>query len=134
MGNYRCERMFVMLERAIPGLDHLKAVDPVELAWHQSNADAESLGVPTIEDFCIAAFDGPPPWREKPRWLPAAEGPRGCFTDRPPMEGNAVFYLDGGHYTELGPAQLASRAAAIEALRRWLVANAFATGNEFATG
>ena len=61
--NNRCERIFVMLERAIPGLDHLKAVDPVELAWHQSDADAESLGVKPIDDFCVASFDGPPPRR-----------------------------------------------------------------------
>ena len=74
MSNYRCERIFVMLERAIPGLDHLKAVDPVELAWHQSDGDAMSLGLTPIDEFCVAAFDGPPPFRETPRWRPAAAG------------------------------------------------------------
>ena len=28
MANFRCERLFVMLDEPVPGLDHLKAVDP----------------------------------------------------------------------------------------------------------
>jgi hypothetical protein len=74
MPDYRCERIFVMLDRPIPGVDHLKAVDPVELAWHQSDDDARSIGVAPLTDFCVAAFDGPPPWREKVRWHTAAAG------------------------------------------------------------
>lgn len=74
MANHRCERIFVTLERPVPGLDHLKAVDPVELAWHGSNEDAESIGVTPLEDFCVAAFDGPERYHEKPRWRPAAAG------------------------------------------------------------
>src|SRR4051812_47076991 len=76
MANYRCERIFVMLERGISGLDHLNAVDPVELAWHQSDSDAEALGLTPIGEFCVAAFDGPPPYREKPKWHSASTGLR----------------------------------------------------------
>jgi hypothetical protein len=36
-----------------------------------------------------------------------------------------VFYLDGGHYTDLASRDLASRAAATETLRRWLETNEF---------
>ena len=37
MANFRCERLFVMLDEPVPGLNHLKAVDPVEFAWHHSD-------------------------------------------------------------------------------------------------
>jgi hypothetical protein len=74
MSNHRCERIFIMLDRPILGVDHLKAVDPVELAWHQSDQDARSIGIVPLEDFCVAAFDGPPPWREPVQWHAAATG------------------------------------------------------------
>jgi hypothetical protein len=44
MANFRCERLFVMLDEPVPGLNHLKAVDAVEFAWHHSDAHAEQLG------------------------------------------------------------------------------------------
>jgi hypothetical protein len=48
-----------------------------------------------------------------------------CFSDNPPLDGYLVFYLDGGHYTDLASHDLASRAAAVETLRRWLETNEF---------
>jgi hypothetical protein len=51
--------------------------------------------------------------------------PSTCFSDNPPVEGYLVFYLDGGHYTDLASRDLVSRAAAIETLRRWLETDEF---------
>ncbi|MHC5538206.1 hypothetical protein ACYOEI_08255 [Singulisphaera rosea] len=67
MANFRCERLFVMLDEPVPGLDHLKAVDPVEFAYLGAEADAEQLGVTPLDDFTFAPF-------ERKRWSPAAEG------------------------------------------------------------
>jgi hypothetical protein len=33
MANFRCERAFVMLDEPVPGLNHLKAVDPEAFAY-----------------------------------------------------------------------------------------------------
>jgi hypothetical protein len=67
MANFRCERLFVMLDEPIPGLDHLRAVDPIGFASLFSEDDAESIDVTPLERFCYAPFD-------RPRWRPAAEG------------------------------------------------------------
>jgi hypothetical protein len=48
-----------------------------------------------------------------------------CFSDNPPLDDYLVFYLDGGHYTDLASRDLVSRAAAMEVLRRWLDASEF---------
>ncbi|WP_165070368.1 hypothetical protein [Paludisphaera rhizosphaerae] len=67
MANFRCERLFVMLEDPVPGLNHLKAVDPVEFAWLGSDDDAERLGLTPLGDFTFAPY-------ERPKWQPAAKG------------------------------------------------------------
>ncbi len=67
MANFRCERLFVMLDEPVPGLDHLKAVDVAEFAWHDSDGDAEALGLKPLGDFTFAPF-------ERRRWRPASEG------------------------------------------------------------
>ena len=67
MANFRCERLFVMLDEPVSGLDHLKAVDPIEFAWHLSDNDAEQLGLTPLDDFTFAAF-------QRPRWQSAAKG------------------------------------------------------------
>ena len=69
MANFRCERLFVMLDEPVPGLDHLKAVDPVEFAYLGSDDDAEQLGVTPLSVFTFAPFD-------RKRWRPAGEGLR----------------------------------------------------------
>jgi hypothetical protein len=67
MANFRCERLFVMLDEPIPGLDHFRAVDPVGFAGLFSQDDAESIDVTPLERFCYGPFD-------RPRWRPAADG------------------------------------------------------------
>ena len=67
MANFRCERLFVMLDEPVPGLNHLKAIDPVEFAWLHSDDHAEQAGLTPLGDFTFAPF-------ERPRWQPAARG------------------------------------------------------------
>jgi hypothetical protein len=67
MANFRCERLFVMLDEPVPGLNHLKAVDPIEFAWLHSDHHAESLRLIPLGSFVFAPFD-------RKKWYPAAEG------------------------------------------------------------
>lgn len=67
MANFRVERMFVMLDEPVRGLNHLRAVDPVELAMLGSDSHADSLGLTPLSSFEFAPFD-------RPRWFPANEG------------------------------------------------------------
>jgi hypothetical protein len=67
MANFRCERLFIMLDEPVPGVDHIRAVDPVRFAGLFSTDDAEYLDVTPVERFCYAPFD-------RPRWHPAAKG------------------------------------------------------------
>jgi hypothetical protein len=67
MANFRLERLFVTLDEPVPGIDHLKAVDSVEFAWHLSNAIAEQLGVVPLDDFTYAPF-------QRSKWHEASEG------------------------------------------------------------
>jgi hypothetical protein len=67
MANFRCERLFVMLDDPIPGFDHLRAVEPFEFAESVSDSEALTLGVTPLNDFAYAPF-------QRPRWRPAAEG------------------------------------------------------------
>ena len=67
MADFRCERLFVMLDDPSPGLDHLRAVDPFEFAESLSDSEALALGVTPLSDFAYAPF-------ACPRWRPAAEG------------------------------------------------------------
>lgn len=46
--------------------------------------------------------------------------PGQCHSDRPPIQGTRVFYLDGGHHTELDSDMLVSREECLRALREWL--------------
>ncbi len=48
-----------------------------------------------------------------------------CHSDQPPIEGTRVFYLDGGHHTELGADMLVSREECLRALREWLETGEF---------
>lgn len=67
MANFRMERLFVILDEPVPGLNHLKAVDATEFAWHSSDSLAERLGVTQLGDFTFAPFD-------RPTWHDAREG------------------------------------------------------------
>jgi hypothetical protein len=67
MADFRCERLFVMLDEPVPGLDHLRAVDPVRFSMHYSDDHAEQLGLTPLSDFTFAPF-------ERARWYAAAEG------------------------------------------------------------
>ncbi len=70
MANFRCERVLVMLDDPVPGLDHLRAVDPVKLADLFSETldnHAMDAGLTPLTDFLFAPFD-------RPRWKPALKG------------------------------------------------------------
>jgi hypothetical protein len=67
MADFRCERLFVMLDDPIPGLDHLRAVDPFEFRESLSDSEALMLGVTPLMDFAYPPF-------ECPRWHAAAKG------------------------------------------------------------
>jgi len=67
MANFRCERIYVMLDDPVPGLDHLKAIDPFEFAELDTDGIAELLDVDPLSRFLYAPF-------ERPRWRPAAKG------------------------------------------------------------
>lgn len=56
------------------------------------------------------------------RHLPA---PSRSFSDVPSIEGTRVFYLDGGHHTELTGSELASPEGCLRVLRHWLETNEF---------
>lgn len=67
MANFRMERLFVMLDEPVPGLNHFKAIDPEEFAWHGTNLVADQLGIARLDEFTFAPF-------QKPRWHSCAEG------------------------------------------------------------
>lgn len=70
MSNFRCERLFVMLDDPVPGLDHLKAIDPVrlsELYGGDNDSDADIADLPPLSTFVYAPFD-------RPKWRAAAKG------------------------------------------------------------
>jgi hypothetical protein len=67
MADFRLERLFVILDQPIPGIDHLKAVDAVEFAWHGTNFIADQLGVRRLDEFTYAPFD-------QPNWHACGEG------------------------------------------------------------
>ena len=43
-----------------------------------------------------------------------------CYSDRPPIDGTRVFYLNGGHHTELEADMLVSQKECMRVLRGWL--------------
>jgi hypothetical protein len=70
MGNFRCERAFVMLDEPVPGLNHLKAVDPEVFAYLLSDEISFWLteaGYTPLTAFLFAPFD-------RPKWRPAGIG------------------------------------------------------------
>ncbi len=67
MANFRCERLFVKLDQPVPGLDHIKAIDPVDLAGLHTGDDALFLDLTPLEDFVFGPYD-------RPRWISAAVG------------------------------------------------------------
>ena len=67
MANFRCERLFVMLDEPIPGLNHLKAVEPFQFASLCSDDHAAHAGLTPHDTFTFAPF-------ERPAWQPAATG------------------------------------------------------------
>src|SRR5687767_5240971 len=72
MGNFRCERVFVMLDEPVPGLDHLKAVDPEAFASLLSEEISfwmTEAGYKPLTDFLYAPHD-------RPKWRPARKGLR----------------------------------------------------------
>jgi hypothetical protein len=76
MANFRAERVFVMLDQPIPGFDHLKAIDPVELcfACTLSQMDSDRLNLDRLYSFAVATGERSWEPREKPRWRPASKG------------------------------------------------------------
>lgn len=57
-----------MLEKPIPGLNHLRAFDSEELAdIVYSRSDAASAGILPYQDFCVG-------WGGRRRWASAADG------------------------------------------------------------
>lgn len=102
MANFRCERLFIRLDEPVPGLDHLKAVDPFALARLETDADAEAAGLTPLSDFVAAPFD-------RPRWRPAADG-------LATVRGLLALYrdwLERGHNPRGCPANLLSEQAAV---------------------
>ena len=72
MANFRCERAFVMLDEPVPGLDHLKAVDPKGFADLLNEAISfwmVEAGYPPLTDFLYAPYD-------RAKWRPAGKGLR----------------------------------------------------------
>lgn len=69
-----------MLDEPVPGLDHLRAVDPVRFSMHYSDEHAEQLGLKPLSDFTFAPF-------ERPRWAKASVGLR-------TVRGLRELYLD----------------------------------------
>lgn len=58
----------LMLEKPIPGLNHLRAFESDELTeLVYSRPDAESAGITPFQDFCVG-------WGGRRRWASAAEG------------------------------------------------------------
>jgi hypothetical protein len=55
--------------------------------------------------------------------------PRRWYSDCPPIEGHRVFYLDGGHHTELAADALVSRDRCLHVLHDWLETGVFANGD-----
>lgn len=51
--------------------------------------------------------------------------PGRCYSDRPPITGTRVFYLDGSHHTELDANMLVSRGECLRVLREWLESGEF---------
>jgi hypothetical protein len=70
------ERVYLKLNRPIPGVDHLKAFDPWKMAntFSTTYDDCQALGLPPLEDFSVEDFDGPPAYREPPAWKKASAG------------------------------------------------------------
>ncbi len=72
MANFRCERAFVMLDEPVPGLNHLRGVDPEGFAAALNDAISfwmVEAGYTPLTDFLYAPYD-------RPRWQPAGEGLR----------------------------------------------------------
>ena len=70
MANFRCERALVMLDEPVPGLNHLKAVDPEVFANLLSDEISHWMveaGHTPLVDFLYAPYD-------RPKWRPAAKG------------------------------------------------------------
>ena len=51
-----------------------------------------------------------------------------CYSDQPAIDGTRVFYLDGGHHTELGCDMLVSQEECLRVLRGWLDTGTFPAG------
>lgn len=70
MANFRCERVLVMLDEPVPGLNHLRAVDAeafAELLSDEMSFWMVEGGHTPLTDFLFAPFD-------RPRWRPASKG------------------------------------------------------------
>src|SRR5258706_14239535 len=76
------EHATIRLDRPVPGLDHIKAVDQTELCsvLYSVDEDAEYLDLDSVKGFCI--WPG-----QRPRWWPASAGLktiRGLIADYEP--------------------------------------------------
>jgi hypothetical protein len=70
VANFRCERVLVILDEPIPGLNHLNAVNATALASLLSEDLTfwmVEAGLIPFADFLFAPFD-------RPRWRPAGKG------------------------------------------------------------
>jgi hypothetical protein len=62
MANFRCERAFVMLDEPVPGLNHLRAVDPEGFADLLNDAISfwmVEAGYTPLTDFCMRRMTVP---------------------------------------------------------------------------
>jgi hypothetical protein len=78
MSNFRPERLFPMLDSPIPGLNHLRAINPTELssACLITDTDADILNLPRLTSFATPRGDHPGQPRQKPTWhLPSTALP-----------------------------------------------------------
>lgn len=80
MASFRLERLFVMLNEPVPGLDHLKVIDATEFAWHNSDQHAESLGVTPLGAFTFAPSD-PPEWHDARESLATVHALRSLYAN-----------------------------------------------------
>lgn len=67
MADFRLEKLYVILDEPIPGINHFQAVDPEEFAWHGTFDLAQQLGITPLDDFTYAPF-------EEEVWHPAGAG------------------------------------------------------------
>jgi len=93
MADFRLERLFVILDEPVPGLNHMKAIDAVEFAWHNSDPHAECLGVTPLGVFTFAPFEQPE-WRDAQEGLATVRALRALYADWIAKGTNPIGYRE----------------------------------------